>query len=131
MYLHAHPHRVENHLATLRHFCLPLMCAALQGHLCLRRSRLCCTRFLLRRDLPGVMVSATNMLIVKSSQHAAIGHRRSKTCGSLAAHDFDRCCLDDGSEPRGEILSAPGLGSTTPLNTSERSRSTVLHSMNT
>jgi hypothetical protein len=69
MYLHAHPHRVENHLAILRHFCLPLMCAALQGHLCLRRSRLCCTRFLLRRDLPGVMVSATNMLIVKSSQH--------------------------------------------------------------
>jgi hypothetical protein len=119
MYLHAHPHRVENHLATLGHFCLPLMCAALQGHLCLRR------------DLPGVMVSATNMLIVKSSQHAAIGHRRSKTYGSLGAHDFDRCGLDDGNEPRGEILSAPGLGSTTPLNTSERSRSTVLHSMNT
>jgi hypothetical protein len=133
----------------MRHFYLRLVCAALQGHLCLhrsrlcsrfllrrsrlcscfllRRSRLCCNRFLFRRDLPGVIVNATNMLIVKSSQHAAIGHRRSKTYGSLGAHDFDQCGLDDGSEPRGKILSAPGLGSTAPLNTSERSRSTVLH----
>jgi hypothetical protein len=62
------------------------------------------------------MVTATNILIVKSSQHAATGHRRSKTYEGLGAHDFDQCGLDDGSQPRGEIPSATG----TPLNTSER-----------
>jgi len=54
-----------------------------------------CSRLLLRRDRPGAMTRA-KILIVKSSQHAAIELRQSKTYGNLRAHDLDQYGLDGG-----------------------------------
>src|SRR6267154_5106324 len=74
---------------------------SLPSPLCLRL-RLCCTHFLLHcsrlllcRDRPGAMTRA-KILIVKSSQHAAIELRQSKTYGNLRAHDLDQYGLDGG-----------------------------------
>jgi hypothetical protein len=73
----------------------------------------------MQRTIPTRSLKPSRHHVVKSSQHAAIGLIGDRTIREFEGN-FNQCGLDDGSQPGGEILSIPGLGSTTPLSTSFR-----------